>query len=95
VEIDVLEVNSVAGVGFIAPDDAWGKESAVRHDVAKGDVCHGNERLSFALFIERVKHAAGATSIRLLLLLRPDVYIPPDGVVNHNVLVHNVGYLST
>jgi len=59
-------------------------------DVSKSDVSHSDSRLSIAFLEKRVKHAAWASAIRLVLLLRTNVDVPPDRLNDFHVLIEDV-----
>jgi len=95
-DMHILEVDASAGIGLVAPNNSWGQESSMRSDISQGDVSHGDQRLSLTtIFVKRVDHAAGAVTTGLLLLLGTYVDVPPDGKVDLDVLVENIGDLST
>lgn len=46
--------------------------------------------LRWTVLLERIDHAAGTATVRLLLLLRPNVNVPPHRILHVDVLVGNV-----
>lgn len=94
--LDVLEDEAGAGVGFVAPDYAWGQNGAKLLHVANCDVFNVDQGLRQA-GLERVEHAAWRVIlwVWLLLLLGPNVDGPPDRVVHLDVVVEDVRDFAT
>lgn len=91
--LDVLKIDACARVGLVAADDARRQDTASRVQTPQSDVTDVNGGLSVAA-TKRISHAAGATTIRLLHLLRTDINVPPDGEMDIDVLIQNVGNLA-
>ena len=93
--LHVFPDKACARIGFVAAHDARGKNRVVHIDVVKLDVLDRDDRDSSAI-VERVQQAARVTSLmRLVLLLGSNIDCPPDGTMDLDVVVHNVGNLST
>jgi hypothetical protein len=91
--IDVLEVDVIARVSFVATDDTWWQETTVTLKIPDGNVSNIDVWLGLAPS-EWVGHAAGTSTIRLLLLLWTNVNVVPNWEVDLNVFVKNVFDLS-
>ena len=95
-DLHILKVDVCAGIGLVAPDNSWWQQSSMRSDISQGNVSYSDQRLRLTtMLVKRVDHAAGTIATGLLLLLRTNVDVPPDREVDLDVLVHNIGDLST
>lgn len=85
----VREDHACALVRLMASHNAWRQKVASRLHIVEHDVSHIDQRLGIT-GSQWVEHASGTTATRLLLLLRANVYGPPDGVMDLNVVVGDV-----
>ena len=70
----------------------------MRNEVSQRDALNSDQGLSCACRIaacERIEHASGTSTTRLFLLLRADVDVPPNRVVDGDVLISDIRDFST
>lgn len=93
--LNVFPDKARARIGLVAAHDARGEHRVVHIDVVKLDVLDRDDRDSCAV-VERVQQAARVTSLmRLVLLLGSNINCPPDGTMDLDVVVHNVGNFTS
>lgn len=92
-DVNVVPDEVCAGMSHVAADNSGWENAAMRSDVVKLDVFHSDKGLGCTSCIaasKRVKHTSWTSTTRLLLLLRTNIDVPPDWVVNYNVSVGNI-----
>lgn len=85
----ILEVDVCAWVCLIASHYTREESTNALH-VSQGNVMHCDAWLSLTFLDDWVEHAAWTATVWLLLLLRSNVYVPPDGLKDPQVLIKNV-----
>ena len=85
----IFEVDVSARVGSIASNNTY-KVTSNRVDILKSDVSDCDSRLSVAASQQGVEHAAWAGAVWLVLLLRANVDVPPDGLNDSHVFIEDV-----
>ena len=91
--VDVLEVDVSAWIGLVAANKAGRQHAASGCNVPESDIPYIDARLRLTV-LERIGHTARATAVRLLLLLRADVYSPPNRIVHADAIVEKVSNLA-
>lgn len=86
----VFEGNISAWISLIAPNNARREDSTMSIDVAESNVSNCDTGLGETVLVKRIEHAAWATTVRLLLLLGPDVYGPPERSLDLESIIENI-----
>lgn len=94
--LNIFKNKTIAWVCFIASYDTWPKNATVGFNVAKSDVVHADSSYRFT-WTKWIKHAAESSFVvtRLMLLLWTDVDIPPNRIMNLDVLIDNISNLAS
>ena len=95
--IDVIEYEIGAGISGVAQEYPRRQDSSMYVDIPQSDSINGNQGIRGTVLPRQweQERAPSGVASGLVLLLRPDPNSPPDGVIDIDVLVHNIGDLSS
>lgn len=91
---NIVEDHAGARVGLVASQDACWKKASMRLDIVQRNVLNRDQRLCVTIWVKWVNHAAWTATVWLLLLLWPNVNVPPDRIRDLEVLVSDVRNFS-